>query len=133
MTEGYIGITNDPKGRLQGHKDKAEWFDDRCVMTILQDGLTRQEARTIERILRPRPNIGWNKAVGGGDPPTGHVGWRPYGNDFKKGKKDSALTRARKAKNNGRYKRPAVSCVKCRKEMTYPQGLTWHLPACKDK
>ena len=109
-------------------------YDDIEVVTIVE-GLSREDAITVEKHLRPTDYIGWNQVAGGGDPPVPTKRSKGYnfGNDHKKGKKEGALTRARKAKNNGRYKRPAVSCVKCRKEMTYPQGLTWHLPACKDK
>ena len=78
MTEGYVGITNNPKGRFQRHKKVADWFDDRCEMVILQDGLTRQEAIDIETLLRPRWNIGWNNAPGGGDPPQGMMKGRRY-------------------------------------------------------
>ena len=144
MTQGYIGITNTPERRLQEHKGQ-EWFDDRCEMLILQNGLTRQEARTIEQILRPRPNIGWNKAVGGGDPPRPVAGKNSYnvGNQARLGIKDSAETRAKKSKNNGRYVRTEewkkqagqnlkylraeISCLDCRKVVKGKPALREHL------
>ena len=70
MTEGYVGISNRPDTRFLEHRTE-EWFDDRCEMVILQEGLTRQEAKDIETLLRPKMYIGWNKAKGGGDPPRG--------------------------------------------------------------
>ena len=140
LNNGYIGVTKrDIQLRLAEHrlggfnkhlKNAFDKYDDIEIVPIVE-GLSREDALTVERQLRPNDYIGWNQTKGGGDPPHVGQGWQPWGNDYRKGKKDSLETRARKAKNNGRYKRPAVSCVKCRKEMTYPQGLTWHLIACK--
>ena len=144
MTQGYIGISNDPKRRFQQHKGK-DWYDDRCVLTILQDGLTREEAVKIEEILRPKWNIGWNIVPGGGDPPR-HGKGNPNmkGNHHRKGKKDSAETRAKKSKSNGRYKRTdewiqsvamknlnylraKISCLDCRKVVGGKNALREHL------
>ena len=144
LSQGYIGITSQKvRDRYMAHRrvpsnvhlaNAFKKYDDIEVVTIVE-GLSREDAITVEKQLRPTDYIGWNQNAGGNDPPkaTKRAKGYNFGNQARKGIKDSSETRARKAKNNGRYKRPAVSCVKCRKEMTYPQGLTWHLPACKDK
>ena len=143
MTQGYVGISNDAQRRFLEHKGK-EWYDDRCVLTILQDGLTREEAINIEEILRPKWNIGWNVAPGGGDPPPATAG-KSYnvGNQARKGIKDSAETRAKKSKSNGRYVRTEewkkqaeqnlkyfrapISCLDCQKVVKGKGALREHI------
>ena len=69
-TEGYIGITKNLDQRKVGHRHTMDWFREDLEFEILKEGLTEVEARDIEREYRPRINIGWNKAVGGGMPPN---------------------------------------------------------------
>jgi hypothetical protein len=60
---GYVGVTEDPHRR----------FHDLCAsgtvprhakMTVLLEG-DRTECLAMEKKLRPKRNIGWNKATGG--------------------------------------------------------------------
>lgn len=75
MTEGYIGITKDPKRRLQTHKCNPE---NRMVkgalkkgakMSIIGEFNTEKNALTEEVRMRPTDLIGWNLTKGGGKPP----------------------------------------------------------------
>ena len=59
FTEGYIGITNNIKGRLSKHKNKGS------IREILLVG-SLHYCREIEYKLRPTPGIGLNIAQGGG-------------------------------------------------------------------
>ena len=75
MTDGYIGITShEPKERLKGHQKEPNYklreaFKGDYEVVTLQSGLTYEEAKHIERLLRPYENIGWNIAPGGDAPP----------------------------------------------------------------
>lgn len=70
FTEGYIGVSKTPTSRLRGHmksKCNAHFFDDPTVqMEILHEYDTEQEPYDREREYRPEPDIGWNRAKGGG-------------------------------------------------------------------
>ena len=72
-SQGYVGVTNDPKRRWSKHKRTENWRLHKCilsggVMTVLHEGLTAEEALVIERELRPEEHIGLNIAPGGGAP-----------------------------------------------------------------
>ena len=79
MTQGYIGISNQPEKRLRAHltdtapvgsKVIREMQDtSKLVHTILSSVETLAEARETERHYRPLPNIGWNVKRGGGVTP----------------------------------------------------------------
>ena len=120
MTEGYVGISNNPKGRFHDHKSQP-WFDDRCEMMILQDGLTRQEAIDIEKLLRPKMHIGWNKAPGGGDPPQG----------LNKGKKFGKINYPKTRKSSARMKVYTI-CKHCGTERLRP-SYEHHRQFCSPK
>lgn len=78
--EGYIGISNNPKIRLYGHKHKAKngkgyhlgcainKYGEDIELTILVK-TTRKFALLLENRLRPDKCIGWNTVEGGGDAP----------------------------------------------------------------
>lgn len=83
--EGYIGVTNNPKERLLGHKAKClnvnkhlfnafQKYGNDVVMTILWEG-SEDECYKMEAQYRPLKDIGWNILVGGNHPPY-RVGWR---------------------------------------------------------
>lgn len=79
MTQGYIGISNQPEARLRAHlsgtapvgsKVIREMQDkSKLVHTVLSSVETLTEAREAERHYRPLPNIGWNVKRGGGVTP----------------------------------------------------------------
>jgi hypothetical protein len=75
LTEGYVGISNDPQRRFEEHKDRFG-----SVKEVVFTFETRQEAKDKEAELRPRWNIGKNIAPGGqaGNRPRGiHTsGWK---------------------------------------------------------
>jgi predicted GIY-YIG superfamily endonuclease len=73
-TEGYIGISKNPEKRWRGHRSKGnntnlgkalKKYDD-IVYEIVEklDGV--DEAKVMERSLRPDIYIGWNIVTGGG-------------------------------------------------------------------
>lgn len=78
FTEGYIGCSNQPKIRFKSHttdnttagsklvkKYVQENGLDSVTMEILAEFPTEMEAKTLERLYRPKVNIGWNIQVGG--------------------------------------------------------------------
>lgn len=76
LSKGYIGITVEPKARLNRHLREGNAhlmnafakYDD-INMQILYEG-DEEFCLLAEQELRPTPNIGWNIAVGGGKPPS---------------------------------------------------------------
>lgn len=62
-TDGYVGVSKDPNHRFKVHKRKGR-VSDSCEMKILYEG-DRSSCFERERLLRPRPGIGWNNAIGG--------------------------------------------------------------------
>lgn len=106
FTEGYIGVSTQPKVRFRQHTtDTAAGAGSQVVRRIAQEHgvdvlrhtnlasfTTREEARIEERNYRPKTNIGWNIWVGGGVSPdcTGRV--------------DSIETRLQRAQSNIRTK-----------------------------
>lgn len=68
LTEGYVGISNDPDRRFGEHGDK---FGE--VKEVLFSFEDRTDAENKEKELRPSWNIGKNIA------PGGQAGNRPYG------------------------------------------------------
>lgn len=63
LTQGYIGITNNPNRRRHEHKRNTERFPEHDFRIIFQG--TRVECLLIEEMLRPTKGIGWNSAPGG--------------------------------------------------------------------
>jgi len=73
LTEGYIGITKNEGDRWAQHSRtdskigehirENEWTVDN--MMTLFSGLTRKQALWIEKLLRPKVDIGLNVAPGG--------------------------------------------------------------------
>jgi hypothetical protein len=58
---GYIGVTEDRHARLSQLRKR---LSSDARMLILFKG-TREECLDLERRLRPRKSMGWNKAIGG--------------------------------------------------------------------
>ena len=70
-TQGYIGITQNWKGRLAMHRHDSDWFREDLKVDFLHEGLTRKEALDLElHKYRPTTHIGLNKQRGGGAPPV---------------------------------------------------------------
>lgn len=75
--EGYIGVSYNPSERLKQHKARTEnpllaealASDSNIVMNILFIG-SYECALLREKCFRPKKNIGWNIAAGGGSPPN---------------------------------------------------------------
>ena len=84
LSEGYIGITKDPKTRLRSHQCDAKSTNPHLQramivykdvqMELITSG-TRQEMLLLESYLRPKKGMGWNIEEGGGMPPT-HSGFK---------------------------------------------------------
>ena len=80
FTEGYIGITNDFAQRMRKHKSKItnahllnainKYGWDVLVKNVILIANV-DYCLEIEQKLRPKKDIGWNIAVGGGKP----IGW----------------------------------------------------------
>ena len=80
LSDGYIGIANDPEVRWKQHEHCAHSLNHRYVVyqqmrnhkgnyikTIIDEG-TREYVSRREFELRPEPMMGWNMAAGGGNP-----------------------------------------------------------------
>jgi hypothetical protein len=79
--EGYIGITSVTKygkrfaGSLANNYKGCTYFynvinkykEDNIITTIIQDGLSKEEANELELLYRPKSSIGWNIRQGGGN------------------------------------------------------------------
>lgn len=61
LSEGYIGITNNPSARKSAHKKRFPGL----LFTIIETRETREEIKTLEKQYRPVSNIGLNIAKGG--------------------------------------------------------------------
>jgi group I intron endonuclease len=97
-SEGYIGISNNPKRRFLEHKNAkrnnsivsnaVNKYED-VVLEIIQENLSLENAKTKEIELRPNKGIGWNLAEGGGAPPNMKGIKRPEHSENMKGKGNS--------------------------------------------
>jgi hypothetical protein len=81
LTEGYVGVSRDVSQRMCEHRSSAKKgahenihlarafskYD--VVVDVLYQG-TVQDCLDREQKLRPARDIGWNIAVGGGNPPS---------------------------------------------------------------
>jgi hypothetical protein len=73
--EGYVGITANFEYRIQRYKQRGQKshlqcrFDAGAKVRVLAKNLLHTEALLLERKLRPKRNIGWNKNSGGFMPP----------------------------------------------------------------
>jgi hypothetical protein len=74
---GYVGVSEDPISRWRALKTEGR-VPKHAKLAVLFEG-TREQCRRWERRLRPRPNIGWNKSVGGVAPDPWKRGYAPIG------------------------------------------------------
>lgn len=88
-TQGYIGVSNNPKRRMSEHKNSSILRNDKnplfcrmlykhldtIVQTIIFVG-TEEACYSFEQELRPIKNVGWNANKGGSKPPS-KLGWTP--------------------------------------------------------
>ena len=92
FTQGYIGVSSDVEFRWRQHLKKKEnphlehainKYGEHSIIKQIVLIAERDYCLDIEKKLRPEPKIGWNIAIGGGNPPTdygvkfqkGHVSW----------------------------------------------------------
>jgi hypothetical protein len=61
---GYVGYTSDLKRRIRDHRKVFDAVGAGIHIMVLYWG-TYEKCREAERLLRPKANIGWNKAIGG--------------------------------------------------------------------
>jgi predicted GIY-YIG superfamily endonuclease len=99
FTQGYIGVSNNPKQRLWEHfndakKDKhcnkylsriLKKYPNQLIQTVVFEG-KRDECYTYEENLRPTKNIGWNLNKGGEAPPSAQGRRLSYNHKEKIGK-----------------------------------------------
>ncbi len=81
LNSGYIGITKNVTLRFSQHgwrrkrsnkhlRNALVKYGDAVKFSVVVDGLDYEAASLVEEMLRPKPNIGWNIAVGGDIPPN---------------------------------------------------------------
>ena len=77
-TQGYIGISNNPKRRFKQHQRRQNHpvsnaikkYGEDVDIFVLQEGLSEFQAKKLEESLRPKMRIGWNIMTGGNVPPS---------------------------------------------------------------
>lgn len=78
-SKGYIGVTVCCKARLQGHrgsKDNPKIVQARSEGELFMDKVakgTKKQMLKLEAKLRPKPDMGWNRAPGGGSSANGRA------------------------------------------------------------
>ena len=62
--EGYIGVTPNLQKRIREHKHKFKAYANQLIIDTI---VIAEQAYcySVEKMLRPIRNIGWNKAIGG--------------------------------------------------------------------
>ena len=102
LSEGYIGISNNPERRFAEHRDKYG-----SVKEVLFTFENRTDAENKEKELRPAWNIGKNVA------PGGQAGNRPFGIHTSGWKHDPSVyddrRKALQGNDYGKYR--AEKCV----------------------
>jgi len=85
---GYVGVSNNLKRRDWQHRNRNEnphltsafaAYDDIVCDVIMGD--TEADCYDMENYFRPRENIGWNIAIGGGKPPDFGPIWASMSNE----------------------------------------------------
>lgn len=69
--DGYVGISYNLEERIRKHKNGKHKgrFINGAVVSIIAKNLNQNEALLLEKKLRPKCYIGWNKSSGGFMPP----------------------------------------------------------------
>ena len=81
LNSGYIGITKNVTLRFSQHgwkrkrsnkhlRNALAKYGDAVKFSVVVNNLDYEAASLVEEMLRPKPNIGWNIAVGGDIPPN---------------------------------------------------------------
>lgn len=60
FVDGYVGITKNKNTRFAQHREKFGEFKFKIIFYG-----TIEQALSLEYMLRPKPGIGWNRAIGG--------------------------------------------------------------------
>lgn len=158
LTEGYIGVSKNPKNRFKTHKNRSGnkhlYNSFKKYNTILMDIILEGNEKYclfIEEVLRPEKNIGWNITKGGGKPPElfGHKhnkGKTPWNKGLKTGpipenKKQERYKNLRKPQSDYQKKKVSealsgvpkikVTCPNCGKIGGKPAMLRFHFDKCK--
>jgi len=89
--DGYIGVTKNLRRRLYQHRANG-LFGEGVKIRILKVG-PESECLRLERLLRPNPGMGWNKAEGGWNKCVGSIGKETR---IRKGERRSPVTEFKK-------------------------------------
>ena len=162
---GYIGVTKNPQLRWQQHgwarkqsnrhlRSALKKYGDAVKFTMLASNLDQEAAELLEQMLRPRPNMGWNIAVGGGIPPNpqGKIRSEQYRSNIAKAKMGASnpmfgkklifsdahrknLSTALKGRSSALKgkKRPQLQCPHCGRIGGAGGMYTHHFDHCKAK
>ena len=100
FTEGYIGITNNPKRRYDAHKYKKQnpilenafnkYKNLNLTILVVE---SKDYCKDLELKLRPHKEIGWNILPGGGLPPSKKGKSNPHTEESKQKIKNSWIKR----------------------------------------
>lgn len=95
-SEGYVGISNNPTRRFKEHcKCERDGIlsnairkhgEKNLVLDVIEEGISFQEAKRLEKEMRPKMRIGWNTMTGGSVPPSNKGVIRPDQSEKMKGK-----------------------------------------------
>ena len=155
LGSGYIGITNNTKLRFSQHGWKRKnsnchlqnafaKYGDAVKFSVLAKDLDFEAASLIEEMLRPKPNIGWNIAIGGSLPPSpkGKERSQEYRANIAKAKmgdknpmfgKALVFTDEHKSRLSESAKNmPLLQCPHCGKEGRCNGMKRWHFDRCKN-
>lgn len=136
-SQGYVGITENFDRRMNQYKRspntkskssyhitnairKYGW--DSMEKIVLHDGLTKEEALSLEKKYRPNQLIGWNTFPGGG----------VVGNHSQEVKNKISHKMLGNKNSNG-FNSNIVTCPYCKKSGQQAAMSRWHFDNCKYK
>ena len=164
LTSGYIGVTKNVALRFSQHgwkrkrsnkhlRNALAKYGDAVKFSVVVDGLDYEAASLIEEMLRPKPNIGWNIAVGGNIPPNpkGKVRSAEYRANIAKAKigaqnpmfgktiefsethrKNLSIASKGRPSTLKGVKRPTVICPHCNVSGGVGTMGRWHFNRCRN-